>query len=108
MILISFALFDGSSATAVFADLQTMAGFSSLPFASLETWYYLRSYAVVLLLAAIGATPVPRMLWQRSLASPGLARIVHTLEPLYLILLLLSATAFLVDGSFNPFLYFRF
>ena len=108
LILISFVLFDGSSATSVLHDLKAMAGWTALPFASPETWYYLRSYAVILLLAVLGATPIPRMLWQRSLTSPKLARIVHTLEPLYLILLLLSATAFLVDGSFNPFLYFRF
>ena len=108
LILISFALFDGSSAASVWFDLKTMSGLTSLPFTSVETWYYLRSYAVILMLAVLGSTPIPRMLWQRSLVSPKLAGIVRTLEPLYLILLLLSATAFLVDGSFNPFLYFRF
>ena len=30
------------------------------------------------------------------------------LEPVSLLLLLLLSTAYLVDGSFNPFLYFRF
>jgi alginate O-acetyltransferase complex protein AlgI len=30
------------------------------------------------------------------------------LEPLCVVLLLALATAFLVDGSYNPFIYFRF
>jgi len=35
-------------------------------------------------------------------------RVVALLEPVAAIVLLLLCTAYLVDGSFNPFLYFRF
>ena len=38
----------------------------------------------------------------------GLSRVLTVLEPVFCILLLLISTAYLVDGSFNPFLYFRF
>ena len=34
--------------------------------------------------------------------------VIDILEPIYLIGLLLLCTAFLIDASFNPFLYFRF
>lgn len=68
------------------------------------TLYYLRSYAVVLLIALIGATPVVSTLC-RKLESTTAAAI---LEPLLVVGLLLLSTGYLVDGSFNPFLYFRF
>jgi alginate O-acetyltransferase complex protein AlgI len=35
-------------------------------------------------------------------------KLIDLLEPLVLAGLLLLVTAYLVDGSFNPFLYFRF
>jgi len=35
-------------------------------------------------------------------------RVLPWLEPVVLCALLLAVTAFLVGGSFNPFLYFRF
>jgi alginate O-acetyltransferase complex protein AlgI len=76
-----------------------------LPLISAETLYYLRSYAVTFLAAAAGATPLPAMLAQR-LFRPG--KLLHAAEPVFLVVLLLIATAYLVDGSFNPFLYFRF
>ena len=34
--------------------------------------------------------------------------LINILEPIYYILLLILTTAFLIDASFNPFLYFRF
>ena len=36
------------------------------------------------------------------------ANIVAALEPIAVVILLALCTAYLVDGSFNPFLYFRF
>ena len=35
-------------------------------------------------------------------------KILNIAEPVFLASLLVVMTAFLVDGSFNPFLYFRF
>ena len=40
--------------------------------------------------------------------SKGAATALDVLEPLFVLIPLLLGTAFLVDGSFNPFLYFRF
>ena len=36
------------------------------------------------------------------------SKMVQLLEPLVLMALLLVCSAYLVDGSFSPFLYFRF
>ncbi len=79
-----------------------------LPFISPETLYYLRSFAVVFLIAAVGATPLAKRLADKAAARPGTARLLNLAEPILLLALLLIMTGYLVDGSFNPFLYFRF
>ena len=70
--------------------------------------YYLRSFAVVFLIGIVGATPLPK----RAVAQLGSTRagamVVDVLEPLVLVSVLAVSTGYLVDGSFNPFLYFRF
>ena len=85
------------------SDLAGMFGLAGLPLLTRETLYYLRSYAVVFLLGILGATPLVKTLAQRL---PQ--RAAAALQPLVMIGLLLVCTAYLVDGSFNPFLYFRF
>ena len=103
-VVISFVLFNAESFTQAGTDLANMFGISGLPFATEATWYYLRSYALLFAAGFIGATPLVRDLGRRVQAS-GVGKI---LEPALLIALLLLCTAYLVDGSFSPFLYFRF
>ncbi|MBP3660215.1 MAG: MBOAT family protein [Oscillospiraceae bacterium] len=109
-VLISFVLFNATDLSRLWSDLRGL--FGSVPLWSPETGYCLRNYAVLLVLALVGATPLPRLLWTR-LTAPGEGTrsrsILSTVaEPLAVAVLLLVVTAFLVDGSFNPFLYFRF
>lgn len=69
-----------------------------------NTLYYLRSYLVVLAVSIVGATPVVRGLARRVEQT----RAATVLEPVLTAGLLALSTAYLIDGSFNPFLYFRF
>ena len=101
-VMLSFVLFNAESFTQAGADIAGMFGMG-VPLVTTETLYYLRSYAVVFLVGAIGTTPLFSRLADRI---PEKAAAV--LEPVFLIGLLLLCTAYLVDGSFNPFLYFRF
>lgn len=100
-VLISFVIFNASSMSEAFSYIGSMFGAGNVPFISVETLYYLRSYIVILLLALIGATPLPKKLVEGT-------KFVKVLEPVVLVILLAVCTAYLVDGSFNPFLYFRF
>ena len=105
-VLASFVLFDADSVAGALGVLAGMAGLAGLPAADALSLYCLRSYAVLLLLAAVGSTPWPQRLWQRLTGrAPWLCAV---LGPVGLAVLLVLDTAFLVDGSFNPFLYFRF
>ncbi len=104
--LVSFVIFGAPDMGAAWETLRGMAGFGGLPLISAEALYQLRSFGVILLLACIGATPLPKKAaaYLQSKAEPAFV----VLEPLALCALLLTATAYLVNGSFNPFLYFRF
>ena len=75
-----------------------------VPLVTEQTLYYLRSYGALFIAAVIGATPLVKTLAEKVEHKP----IGAILEPILTILLLLVCTAYLVDGSFNPFLYFRF
>ena len=107
IVMISFVIFNAESMTQAAGDLSAMFGAAKLPFANELTLYYLKNYAGIFLLGVIGATPLMSRLAERARKlSDG--RISAVLEPCGMLLLLLICTAFLADGSFNPFLYFRF
>ena len=108
LLLISFAIFNAANMQQLTGDLKNMIGLGGLHLWSFETGYYLRSYAVLLLAAVVGATPLPKKLWQRFAATKAGQAVSVVAEPLFILAMLLIGTAYLVDGSFNPFLYFRF
>lgn len=108
MVAISFVIFDAPSITQAFSLIADMFGAGGLPFISLESVYYLQSYGVILILASIGATPIVKKLLHSVKKKKFLNAILQIAEPIFLVILLALCTAFLVDGSFNPFLYFRF
>ena len=100
-VMISFVIFNAPNLTQAMVDVGSL--FGGQPLITGETVYYLRSFAGVLLLSLVGATPLMKGLVAKL---PG--KLVRVLEPVVLVGLLIVCTAYLVDGSFNPFLYFRF
>ena len=119
LILISFTIFNADTLHAAAQNLAGMFGFChipgfgtvllsmqegiTLPLCTKELLYYLQSYGILLIIAILGATPVVK--WTAN-KFPEKARVILT--PIVMVILLLTITGFLVDGSFNPFLYFRF
>ena len=77
--------------------------FGGGPLWSAPDGYRLRSWALILLLLALGSTTLAADLWKKI---PERGRKV--LAPVLMALGLVVSTAYLVDGSYNPFLYFRF
>ena len=108
VIVLSFVLFNAQSLSQAAMDFAGLFGGAGLPFSSAETLYYLRSFGPLLVIGALGATPLPKMLWQRLSAGRSGGRVLAAAQSVLLALLLLVCTAYLVDGSYNPFLYFRF
>ena len=77
--------------------------FGGGPLWSAPDGYRLRSWALILLLLALGSTTLAADLWKKI---PERGRKI--LAPVLMALGLVVSTAYLVDGSYNPFLYFRF
>lgn len=107
-VLIGFVLFDAVDLSAAFQTLQGMFGGAGWPVITTETLYYAQNYGVILLLGVMGATPLCKNLYSKLNQNRSGAAILCVLEPVTVTALLVLCTAFLVDGSFNPFLYFRF
>ena len=103
-VCLSFVLFNAESFAQAGSDFAGLFGLAGLPMVTAETLYYLKSYALLFLLGILGATPLVRNLGTKIQQHA----VVQLLEPIVLIGLLLISTAYLVDGSFSPFLYFRF
>ena len=107
-VLFGFVLFDAASVSGAWETICALFGGGRLPAVSAEAVYELRSYAVLLLTAILGATPLPKRAFDALARTRAGQATLTVLEPLGLTALLAVCTAFLVDGSFNPFLYFRF
>jgi Predicted membrane protein involved in D-alanine export len=108
VVILSFVIFNATGISGISSDLAGLFGFKDIPMISNETIYQMKNYAVVLILAMIGATPVIKAFYFKLLKYKISSILMIVIEPATLLLLLVSVTAFLVDGSYNPFLYFRF
>ena len=106
--LIGFVIFDSSSMSEAFSTIGAMFGIGGYPAVTADTLYYLRSFLVVFIIGLIGATPAVPMLIKKISGSKAGKKVINILEPIVLTLLLAVCTAYMVDGAFNPFLYFRF
>ena len=108
LIAVSFVIFDAASVSDAFRTIGSLFGLGGLPRSDVLARYYFDSYSGVFLVAIVGATPLPaKIVRQFSEKGPG-KKIMSVAEPVVLLALLAVVTAYLVDGSFNPFLYFRF
>ena len=104
IVMLGFVLFNATDIHQAISDVKGLFGLNGVPLVTGETLYYLRSYAVLFILGFVGATPLMKKLGNKLETS----NIGAVLEPVLLIAALLVCTAYLVDGSFSPFLYFRF
>ena len=108
LIAVSFVIFDAASVSDAFRTIASLFGLGGLPRSDVLARYYFDSYSGVFLVAIVGATPLPaKIVRQFSEDGPG-KKIMSVVEPVVLLALLAVCTAFLVSGSANPFLYFRF
>ena len=107
IILLSFIVFSADTIPQAMQRIGGLFGAGKLPVISVQSVYYLRSYGLLLIFAAIAATPLPAIAFNRFMKTKA-GSILNWAMPIVLVGLFLLATAFLVDSSYNPFLYFRF
>ena len=108
IVLVSWVLFDAATLQVALERLKAMFGANNLPLISTETIYYIKSYASLFILGFIAATPLVKQLLVKLKEKETFNKVINIFEPIVLMGLFILCTAYLIDGSFNPFLYFRF
>ena len=108
VVLISFVIFNTRSLGEGMEFIKSMFGFGGHSFWSSQTTYYLINYAILLVVAIIGSTPVVKTVATKLSEMPRVGKIVNLLEPVAIAVVLLLCVATLVNDSFTPFLYFQF
>ena len=102
-LMISWALFAVEDFSRMGAWLAAMFGFAGGGLSDAAAGYYLRSYLPMLIIAVVASTPLSARLWDRLPEKP-----MKVILPVLLLGGLVLSTAYLVDATYNPFLYFRF
>ncbi len=105
-VMIGWVFFFSSSMGSAFGYLGAMFGLNGMPFADSSAKYYLTSNLWILIICAVCATPAAYRCFRSFAFSNGKYRVGISVL-LYGGILLLS-TAYLVNATYNPFLYFRF
>ena len=107
IVVISFLIFNSNNVNDIIINLKNMFGINNLSVLNQETIYFLRNNLVLLCTSIISSTPLIKLTVSK-LKKTKIKIIIDIIEPLTYMLLLIISTAFLIDESFNPFLYFRF
>ena len=107
LVMISFVIFQGDNLSNDFNIIKGLFGLNGELFINNVTLYYLKGYVLFIVLGVIGATNYVKNLVIKISNGKG-KKIINILEPIYLLILLIIVTMYLIDSSYNPFLYFRF
>lgn len=109
-VVLGFALFRQEDLGRLTGMFLRMFGFSPNPMkpvslCSTEALYQLKSFSFLLMIGIVGATPIPRKAAKKLVSQRHLSAV---LSWMYYPALLLLCTAWIISGSFQAFLYFRF
>ena len=108
ILIISFVIFNATDLQNIRDTLLVLFTGNGLPFVSHEFLYYFKSYGVLLFVGILGATPFCKEICSNLESKEKWNHAFTILEPLVLLILACIVTAYLINDSYNPFLYFRF
>ena len=108
IVMISFIIFNANTMNTAWHNIIGLFGFNKEVFINTYTIYYLKSYLLVIIISIIASTPIPKNIINKLNKNKSLNKAINLLEPIFIIILLLITTSYLIDSSYNPFLYFRF
>lgn len=108
LIMISFVIFHTENLSVAGSTISMLFGFGKVAACNAESLFQLRNFGVILLIGVVGATQIPAKITRQIRGKDWGQKLLNILEPICLGIIMLICTSFLVNGSFNPFLYFRF
>lgn len=86
--------------------MKAMLGMAGAEVVNKESLYLLVSNALLMVIMAIGCTSLPKYLAKKVTKKDGIG--ASLCMSVYVAVILLLSIAYLVNGTYNPFLYFRF
>ena len=107
LIIIGFLIFNSGSVNEILSSLKNMFFLSNIPLTDSITLFYFKNYIVLFIVAIILSTPLVKVVVDK-LKETKVKGIVEVIEMVVIMALLILCVSFLIDASFNPFLYFRF
>ena len=103
-----FIILDTENLSQVFSKFGELFGVGTTALYDTSSLFYVSSYLFTLVIAFVCAMPIGKKLWAK-LCEKEKSRAVFTcLGYAACFAMLIVSTAYLIDGSYNPFLYFRF
>ncbi len=109
LVLISWMLFAFESLAAGTGYIGIMFGINAAGFADDKALYTLISYGIIFLMLIVGSTQLPKKIATKVWEKLGDESVSMTIiSNVVLVVILMVSIAFIVDASYNPFLYFRF
>ena len=108
VVLVSWAIFAVEDFGQMRSYLAAMFGAAGGGLADPAFGYYLRSYLPTLVIGILAAVPVWSNLWRGLEERQSGRKALRVALPVLLMGGLLLCTAYLVDATYNPFLYLRF
>ena len=103
LVIVGWMIFAIEDIRELMTYLGIMLGMGGADFISSQAMYYLKNYFFVLIVLVLASLPIGKNIYSKIKES---VKIVF--EPLAIALVLIVCTAYLVDSTYNPFLYFRF
>ena len=104
-VMISFIIFNANSIGEAWNNIIGLFGANGESLINASTVYYLKSYLVVLVIAIIGSTPLLKNIIEKLKTKTNANKIINLLEPIAMASILIIVTAYLVDNSYNPFIF---
>ncbi len=105
IVMISFVIFNGEN---IINNIQGLFGINNISFINSVSIHYLKNYLIILIISILACTPLFKNIIEKLKNNKKINKVINILEPIYLVLLLFIVTVYLIDNSYNPFLYFRF
>ena len=108
IVMILFIIFNSDNMSEALTNIKGLFGMNGEVFINDYTLHYLKSYLPLLIISLFGATPFIKTLIDKLRKNKYANNIINILEPILIVIILFVVTSYLIDNSYNPFLYFRF
>lgn len=105
LVMLGWVLFDTDTLSQAVSYMKKMFSFGA-PLADSYTVYIIVNFGILFVISIIGSTQIPAKLV--SMIKEKKPAVIHWCSIAFMVIVMLLTTAYLVDASYNPFLYFNF